>query len=365
MLPSNIFNTNKTDYNEPGLLLGQEMGLIDSINRHFPRIWDLYKKLKHLDWDENEFDFSPCNAEFKSCSRSDYDMMIKTLAWQWEADSIVGRKIAPIISVFVTSSELLTAWYYVTQNECLHALTYSEIVRNSFDDPNVVFGEVLAVKESYGRLEIISSVFDRADKLAHQYSLGQIPYSQDLYEDVLAFVVSVLALERIQFMASFAVTFSLADSGLFVPIGKAVQKICQDEFEVHVEIDKAVLEYEFSTERGRVAKSNKLDFYVSILREVIESEFKWIDYLFSEDRELVGVTSELLKEWVLWCAKDAFLVLGPLPDCYIFPTKNPLPFMDDWITNDHQPSPQEERPTSYMLGGVKDTIGEDVIEFDI
>lgn len=364
MLNENVFNTQKTDYDVPNLLLGERMGLIDSVNRHFPKIWDLYKKLKFLDWDENEFDFTLCNAEFKSCSRSEYDMMIKTLAWQWEADSVVGRKVAPIVSAFVTSSELLVAWYRVSDNETLHSLTYSEIVRNSFDDPSVIFNEVLAISESFERLETLTEVFDTAETLACRYRLGEIENTQELYEAALAFVVALLGLERIQFMASFAVTFALADSGLFVPIGKAVQKICQDEFEIHVEIDRFVLEHEFSTKKGEIARENKLPYFKAILDEIVLSEINWVDYLFSDDRELVGVTPELLKDWVYWCAKDAYDILRIEPEFEV-PNKNPLPFMDDWITNDHQPSPQEERPTAYMLGGVKDTIGDEIITFDI
>ena len=76
-----VFNYAKTDYQKPLLLLGQRPGLFDTVNRHYPEIWALYKAQKSLDWDENEFDYSSCNADFKSCSRSTYDMMIKTLAW--------------------------------------------------------------------------------------------------------------------------------------------------------------------------------------------------------------------------------------------------------------------------------------------
>ena len=101
-----VFNYDKTDYQKPLLLLGQRPGLFDTVNRHYPEIWKLYKAQKSLDWDENEFDYSSCNADFKSCSRSTYDMMIKTLAWQWEADSVASRAIAPVLAPFITSSEL-------------------------------------------------------------------------------------------------------------------------------------------------------------------------------------------------------------------------------------------------------------------
>jgi ribonucleotide reductase beta subunit family protein with ferritin-like domain len=72
----------------------------------------------------------------------------------------------------------------------------------------------------------------------------------------------------------------------------------------------------------------------------------------------------LLQEWVLYCAKDVYEVLG-LEANYTFPETNPIPWIESWIKNDHQPSPQEEKPTAYMLGAVKDTAGDKVFDVDL
>ena len=47
-----------TDYNEvrKSLFLGGKVGLIENLRKEFPKVWDLYKQLKSLDWDENEID---------------------------------------------------------------------------------------------------------------------------------------------------------------------------------------------------------------------------------------------------------------------------------------------------------------------
>ncbi|HXQ32496.1 MAG TPA: Hint domain-containing protein, partial [Anaerolineales bacterium] len=75
--------------------------------------------MKSDDWDELEFDFKPMNVEFKTRSRSLVDRMIKTIAWQWEADSIAANSILPVLSPFITSSEAFAAWSAITTNECL------------------------------------------------------------------------------------------------------------------------------------------------------------------------------------------------------------------------------------------------------
>ena len=74
-----IFNVNKTDYNNTPLFLGQLPGLHDSINRSDPGIHNLYKKLKNMDWDELEFDFTPCKHEFATGGTA-ADMMITSLS---------------------------------------------------------------------------------------------------------------------------------------------------------------------------------------------------------------------------------------------------------------------------------------------
>lgn len=357
----NVFNYDKTDYEKPLLFLGEKPGLFDTVNRHYPKIWELYKAQKSLDWDENEFDYSSCNADFKQCSKSTYEMMIKTLAWQWEADSVASRAIAPVLAPFITSSELWAAWQRISDNEVIHAATYSEIVRNSFDDPSQVLDEILRVEEAHARLERVAKAFNEGFEASHKYALGQIENNQDTYNKLFMMVIALFCMERIQFMASFAVTFAICDTGLFQPIGKAIQKIAQDELEIHVELDRVVLANELSTERGRTAYRQCKDDIMALINEVVESEIEWIDYLFSEGRELVGMTADRLSAWTLFCAKDVYYTLGIADAPYDFPENNPLKFMEKWLNiSKTQASPQEQDIAAYKVGVMRRT-DEDVI----
>lgn len=345
-----IFNTEKTDYENTSLFLGQSPGLFDTVNKKHSRIWDLYELMKSLDWNQNEFDYSSCNVEFKTCPKSVYDIMIRTLAWQWEADSVASRAIAPIVAPFVSSSELWAAWSAIGTNEVLHGATYSEIVRNSFDNPEEVLAEVLKVKESLNRLSTISTIMSRTYEISHLYALGKIDNNQETYNEIYMFVVAMYCLERIQFMASFAITFAICDTGMFLPIGKAVQKIAQDELEVHAELDRTILEYEAQTERGQTAFIQCKDLIQKLIDEVVECEINWLEKdLFSEGRELVGTNSDLCVKWVLFNAKPVYNFFGltsPRP----LPEKNPMKFMENWLNiGNTQPSPQEQANGQYKL----------------
>lgn len=360
-----VFNYAKTDYQKPLLLLGQRQGLFDTVNRHYPAIWKLYKAQKSLDWDENEFDYSSCNADFKSCSRGTYDMMIKTLAWQWEADSVASRAIAPVLAPFITSSELWAAWQRVSDNEVVHAATYSEIVRNSFDDPAVILDEILRVQAAHDRLHCVAQAFAEGYEASHKYAIGQLPNDQTTYNAVFMTIVGLFCMERIQFLASFAVTFAICDTGLFQPIGKAIQKIAQDELEIHAELDRAVLLNELTTERGQAAFAQCHDAIQALIEEVIDSELRWIDYLFSDGRELVGMNADRLSAWTLYCAKDVYQTLGLASRKHALPASNPLKFMEKWLNiSKTQASPQEQDIAAYKVGVMRRTDQDVVFDDD-
>jgi ribonucleoside-diphosphate reductase beta chain len=289
-------------------------------------------------------------------------MMIRTLAWQWEADSVASRAIAPVLAPFITDSTLWAAWQRISDNEVIHAATYSEIVRMSFDNPELVLADILAVKESLVRLTSVKTVFDRLYQASHKYALGQIT-PDEAYDDLFMGVVALLLLERVQFMASFSITFTICGTNWFQPIGKAVQKIAQDELEVHVDIDKEVIRIELGTKRGQEAYARLKPRIKELCDEIVEAELTWTDYLFSEGRELVGTNAKIVKQWVLFNARDVYDFLD-IPTDHKFPKQNPMPHLEDWINiGKSQAAPQEQDNNQYKVGTI--VRDDDQKEFDV
>jgi len=363
---SKVFNFEQTeesylDRSAP-LFFGPDPGLFNTVNKPYPKIWAIYKTMKSLDWDEAEFDYTQCNLDFKNCPKSVYDIMIRTLAWQWEADSIASRSIAPVLAPFITDASLWAAWQRISDNEVIHSATYSEIVRMSFDDPTTVLSEVLAVKESFARLSTVGTVMETLYNTSHKYALGKVKIIE-AYDDLFMGIVALLMLERVQFMASFAVTFTICSSNLFQPIGKAVQKIAQDELEVHVELDKEVLRIELATARGRVSYERQKDKIKALLDEVVESELAWTTNLFSDGRELVGTNAAMVKQFVLYNARDVYTFLD-IESEHKFPRYNPMPHVENWINiGQTQAAPQEQDANAYKVNSI---IRDDsVTSFDV
>lgn len=344
-----IFNTAKTDYTNTSLFLGEEPGLFDTVNKQYPKIWKLYKAMKSLDWDEVEFDYSSCNAEFKSVPQSKSQKMIKSLAWQWEADSVASRAIAAIVVLFNPCSELWAAWQRVSDNEVVHAATYSEIVRSSFDNPREVLDNILGITEALQRLGTVGRELSKVRERGLRFALGLVENDQETYNAMFMFTFVMLCLERIQFMASFAVTFALGEENLFMPICKAVQKIAQDEYEVHVDLDREVLAHELTTERGQIAYQQLRPTMNIILNEVIASEIAFVPFVFAEGEDLDVLNQQKLCDWIRFSGTN---VARPLRLDMDEPQveNNPLHYMKSWLDiSDTQPSPQEESVGMYKV----------------
>lgn len=361
IIPENIFNVNKQDYHNTPLFLGDNKGLLDSINKPYPELWTLYEKMRSLDWDANEFDYSSCLNEFKTCSPDIYNMMIKTLAWQWEADSMAAHNLLPIVAPFVSSSELWALWTRIADNELTHSLAYSEIVRNSFEDPDGVMTSIIEEARALKRLETVAVIFNNVYEVSHKLALGIISKNSDeAYDAIFIFVVTIYALERIQFTGSFAVTFAIVDTGIFLPIGKALQKICIDELEIHAKTGETILRIELNTERGKLAFQRNKELITRIVTEITNSELTWI----SGCTDLVGLTTELLEDWILYNSTFVHKYLG-IENSFRAIDKNPLGFMNDWINiNNHQASAQEEKIGNYLLGGLVNNTGDRIYEVD-
>ncbi|WDS62023.1 ribonucleotide-diphosphate reductase subunit beta [Pseudomonas phage D6] len=385
-LPSKIFNTEKQDYHIPEIILGEDPGLLDSIHTHYPDLWELFLFLRQQDWSWFEFPFEQCMAEFANAEKDEAtkvvkDMMIKTLAWQWEADSVASRSIVGILANVVTDSRVWAGYVRINDNENVHALTYSEVVRNSFENPDVIKDEMMAVEEAQARMKAVADVMHRAHRASHMYALGMVENNQELYNDIYMYFIALYFLERIQFMASFAVTFTIGKAGCYQPIADAVRKICMDEYNIHAKYGEAVIRHLHRTERGKLAYEQCRQRIIDLAIEITRTECGWIRHLHEGGKELLGSSERRLMNWSLFSADYPFSFLDvkdAVVEQYgeafekdfgfplVFPEKNPLPFMEEYIDlYANQASPQEQDNPAYEVNQTTRIGEQEVYELDI
>lgn len=357
-MSSQIFNTNKTDYVKPELFLGpQQNGLIDSLHTPYKDLMRMYNELQAMDWRHDEFKYGSCIEQFKTCSPSIYRMMIRTLAWQWEGDSTASNVFMNIFPAFVSCTETRIGYARIGASENVHALTYAEIVAGSFEDPSVILDEITSVREAHGRMAVVGEIFAQANIAAKEWRDTHVR-TQFIEDAVFMLVCGVYMLERIQFMASFAVTFGICSLGLFEPIGTAVQLIARDEWSNHVPFGEEVIRIMLQTEWGAAAFDRCRDRLIAAHVELLTNEMGWVNYLHSDGDELPGVPPSKLKNWSLFCGRGSTELFGITKDVEAqlgveMPSVLPLSYMADWIDiNEKQSSPQEQDNNQYLLGVV-------------
>ena len=346
------------------LFLGEAPALYDSINVTHPELFKLYKQQKAQDWSEDEINLDQSKIDMMTCPTEVRDVMIENIALQWTADSVASNSIAPCFAPFVTNSEYWTVLLKVTEIEALHSLTYSEIVRQCFTNPNEIFDKIYSTHAIYDRLDNITTVFKDAKIAGAKYTLGMIA-DTEAYNQVMRMTTALYCLERLQFMASFQATFAVVETGFFYGIGKLVQKIMLDERFIHAEVGAYVLRHELSTERGKQWFNDNRSLILNMIKDCVSAEYAWSNYLFSDGRKVVGLTENLMNKGVDYHAQDLYDVFGfELP--YERIKKNPLKYMDIWLDlNKFQNAQQEADSANYNLNIIIDDMGEDLIDIGI
>lgn len=359
-----LFNNDNTTWKggKYPLFLGEAPALYDSINVTHPKFFELYKSQKATDWDEAEINLDQARIGMETCDPAVRDVMVKNLALQWEFDSVASRAIAPLFAPFITNSEFWAAILKNSEIEVLHALTYSEIVRQCIPDPNTIFEQIHHNEHIMGRMEPVAKAFNELRLAGAKYILNMIT-DDEAYPIIIKALIALYGLERGQFVSSFSATFAVVDAvGDFQGIGTLVQKIMLDERFIHAEVDKKALEIEFATERGKKFLQEHIGEAKELLDSIRDAEYKWANYLFSEGRKVVNLNEQLMVDYVDHEFAPIYETIGLEPPRIV--KKNPLKYMERWMDlNKVQNANQETDQANYFLNIIVDDIGDEIMEF--
>jgi len=329
------------------LFLGEDLGLFDTINVAYPKLEELYQQQVSQIWNEFEIDISQDKMDMLNVPKETTDLMVKTLSWQHLADSIAAKSVSGVLLPHITNSELeglVSAWAFF---ECIHARSYSHIVKQTFRNPNEMLQNTYEELSVLARSETISEAFNELEVLPKDAS------KRDKQAALIKAITALFALEGIAFMSSFAVTFGITETGVFQGIGQIVKLICRDEV-LHTRMDYEILSILKKDPEWQSILQEELPNIKEILDSVVNQELLWGSHLFSEGRQVVGLNANLLKDYVLYMSKPLYKFLG-VPFDYDNIDKNPLPYMDKYIDSSKmQAAAQEIQLTAYNVGAIED-----------
>lgn len=353
------FNANNKGH-ESGkypLFLGEQLGLTDTINITYPELEALYNIQTSQIWNELEISLIQDKQDMLHVAPDTVDLMVKTISWQYLADSMIARSISNILMPHITNPELenlVNAWAFF---ETIHARAYSHIVKQTFVDPTQLLYDTYNSYETIVRSSAIQKALD---------GLGNLPQDASIEEkrDAITVVMAAaLALESIAFMSSFAVTFAIGETGAFQGICQEITLIMRDEI-LHQRMAFNIIDILKKDPAWKNSFIKNEQLIKDTLDAVVSQELEWADYLFSEGRQVVGLTAALLKEYTQYIAKPIYDGLGIK---YDFETieSNPCPYMNKYIDSGSvQVAPQEIQITAYKIGAVKDDTDDMNFDFD-
>lgn len=327
----------------------------------YPQFDKLTEKQEGFFWRPSEIDLTRDGRDFKNLLPHEQHIFTANLKRQIMLDSIQGRAPALAFLPIVSVPELeafITIW---TDFERIHNKSYTHILRNVYANPSSVFDGMLEIQEIVECAKDISKYYDALienNKLAGicGTSYGDYGHKKALWLCLNA----VNALEGIRFYVSFACSWAFAEVKKMEGNAKIIKFIARDE-NVHLAATQQLLKLlpkddpEFERIKDEV-KHEVLDIFVS----VVEQERNWAKYLF-KDGSIIGLNEELLITYVDWIAHKRMGAIGM--ESPFRGGSNPLPWTAKWIAgSDIQVAPQQVQISSYIIGGVKQDITDDMLK---
>lgn len=332
---------NKGHLGRSPLFLGEELGVLDTINVTYPKLETLYQEQLSQLWNEFEIDLTQDRMDMINLPKETTDLMVKTLMWQTVADSVATRTIGEVLNKYVSNSELsclIKVWEFF---EIIHSRTYSHIIKQTFVQPNDMLDQMYKDTEVLARSQQIFDVLEEVSNLSGDAT------ESDKRKAIIKALTCFFALESIAFMASFAVTFAIVKQGVFSGIGQDVKLICRDEV-LHQKIAHTVLtelKSEWPEEFAEVVPECG-----SILHSVMDNEIGWAKSLF-KGHSLVGLNADILESYVKFLSKPAFNLFNLAPP----EGGKDLAYMEEYVSGKGvQAAPQEIQITAYRVGSVLD-----------
>jgi len=342
----------------------------NSVNlaRYDQQKYEVFEKLieKQLSffWRPEEIDVTRDKRDFAMLPEHQKHIFISNLKYQTLLDSIQGRSpnlaLLPIVSIPELETWIET-WSF---SETIHSRSYTHILRSIFDDPSVVFDDIVENEEIRKRAVAVTCYYDElinnVTKLKH--GLGGVTL-RDCKKSLYLCIMAAHILEAVRFYVSFACSFAFAEQNILEGNAKIIKLIARDEA-LHLTATSTILNLwhagrddpemlEIATE----CKETSINMHIKAAGQ----EKEWAKYLF-KDGSMIGLNESIVCTYVDFITNQRCTSIG-LPKVMPEVKANPIPWINRWLTNDTvQVAPQEAEISSYLTGQVNSQLADD--DFD-
>jgi ribonucleotide reductase beta subunit family protein with ferritin-like domain len=264
------------------------------------KIWDMYKKAEASFWTAEEIDLSKDNKSLEKLSNNEIFFIKHILAFFASADTIINENLAVNFMSEIQTPEARCFYGFQIAIENIHSEVYGLLIDTYVKDPNE--------KENlFNAINTIESIKKKSEWCFKWFNRGYNSFAERL--------VAFSIVEGINFSGSFCAIFWLKKRGLMPGLSFANELISKDE---GLHTDFACLLYNDLI--NRLPESR----IYQIVDEAVEIECEFIKD--SIPVELIGMNSNLMGQYIRFCADRLILALG-YPKKYN--TVNPF----DWMEN--------------------------------
>ena len=351
-----VLRKNKKSHLDKNMFLDESVDIQRFDQVKYPAIEKITEKQLGFFWRPEEVDISKDKKDFNGLTEHEKHIFTSNLKRQILLDSVQGRApnlaFLPIASLPEVENWIET-WSFF---ETIHSRSYTHIIRNVYPDPSVVFDSMLDIKEI---LECGNDIAEYYDDLIkdNNSTTNKYDHKRSLYMCMM----SANALEGIRFYVSFACSWAFAELKKMEGNAKIIKFIARDE-NTHLAATTTILKKMVQEDKDYVKIAKEMEPQViKLFTNVIEQEKEWAHYLF-KNGSMIGLNEAILQEYIEWIGCKRMRALG-LTCPYTVPQANPLPWTQKWIGGgDVQVAPQETEISSYVVGGVKQDVDDNVLK---
>ena len=356
----------KNDQLQEPMFLGQSV----NVARYDQQKYEVFEKLQEKQlsffWRPEEVDVSQDRIDYANMPSHEQHIFISNLKYQTLLDSIQGRSPNVAFLPLVSIPELETWIEIWAFSECIHSRSYTHIIRNIVNEPNLIFDDIVENEHIQKRAKDIAKYYDELMELSYKYVLGEEIDKRELKKKIYLAMVCVNVLEAIRFYVSFACSFAFAERKLMEGNAKIIKLIARDEA-LHLTGTQYIInllrEGAEGEEWKQIAKECEKEVY-EIFNTAIEQEKDWAEYLF-QDGSMIGLNKDILCQYLEYITNTRMVAIG-LEAKFPNSKTNPIPWINAWLSSDNvQVAPQETEMTSYLTGQLNSKVELNELDIEI
>ena len=366
-----VFNTNTVNALKQPMFFGAPLGVQRYDQYKYPVFEKLTQQQLGYFWRPEEVSLQKDRADYQTLRPEQKHIFTSNLKYQILLDSVQGRGPGMAFAPYCSLPELEAAMNIWQTMEMIHSRSYTYIIKNVYPDPTEVLDTIIDDEKIIERAASVTAAYDDFINAAQEYGTGNwwkedwkdSPSAEwtlrDLKRRLYRAVMNVYILEGIRFYVSFACSFAFGELKVMEGNAKIIGLIARDESQ-HMTITMNMIKNWQKGDDPDMVKimEEEEQNVVQMFRDCVEEEKNWAEYLF-KDGSMIGLNSKLLQNYVEWIANRRMKSINMKPVFNQPISNNPLPWTEHWLNSKTmQVAPQETEVESYVIGGIKQDVGE-------